>query len=67
MTNMSLRLNCERCGRFTDYEAVSKRADGSALVVCDRCGKRHGSDSVFFVDLHSTYRRAEDGTLLEEP
>jgi uncharacterized Zn finger protein len=61
-----LRVNCERCGRFTEYEVEQKRADGTALVSCVECGKRHGEDSVMFVDLSQTYRRDESGVLRDE-
>lgn len=66
MTNQDLRLNCENCGRFTEYEVEKERADGSQLVRCDDCGKRHGEDSIYFVDLHETYPRDESGALLDE-
>lgn len=66
MTNQDLRLNCEKCGRFTEYEVVKERADGTQLVKCDGCGKRHGEQSIFFVDLHKTYPRDESGALLDE-
>lgn len=65
MTNQDLRVNCERCGQFQEYEVEKERADGSLLVRCAECGKRHGDDSVMFVDLHRTYRRDESGALLE--
>lgn len=66
MTNQDLRLNCERCGAFTEYEVEQERADGTKLVRCDGCGKRHGEDSIFFVDLHETYLRDESGQLMDE-
>ncbi|AGM11183.1 hypothetical protein M197_gp18 [Haloarcula hispanica tailed virus 2] len=66
MPNRDLRVNCERCGRFTEYEVEKRRADGSALVRCAECGKRHGEDSIYHVDLERAYRRDESGALVED-
>lgn len=64
--NKDLRLNCEKCGQFTEYDVEKERADGTQLVRCAECGKRHGEESVMFVDLHETYPRDESGALLDE-
>jgi uncharacterized Zn finger protein len=66
MTNMDCRLNCIDCGRFTEYTVEQTRADRSLLVRCAECDKRHGEDSIMFVDLHRTYPRDESGRLAEE-
>lgn len=64
MTNYQLRLNCERCGRFTEY--ASKTGDPDSVVRCDECGKKHSTDSVYMADLHRTYQRDESGALVED-
>jgi len=66
MTDKDLRLNCENCGRFTEYELEQERADGTELVRCAECGKRHGEASIMFVDLQETYPRDESGALIDE-
>lgn len=66
MTRRDLRVNCERCGQFQEYEAEKEAADGSLIVRCAACGKRHSDASLYTVDLHRTYRRDESGELLED-
>lgn len=60
-----LRLNCNDCGSFTEYD---RRTDDPKTVVrCGECGKRHSSDSVWMVDTATSYERDEAGVLLEDP
>lgn len=60
---MELRLNCTRCGAFTEY---GRRDDDPGTVVrCDACGKRHSTDSVFMVDPDRRHERDEAGTLTD--
>ena len=61
-----LRLNCNDCGAFEEYEVEKMASDGSVIVRCHECGKRHSDDSVYMVDADRDYERAEDGTLLED-
>lgn len=58
-----LRLNCHRCGDFTDYHR--KNDDPQTVIRCGGCGKKHSTDSIFMVDLNRDYDRDESGTLLE--
>lgn len=63
---MLLRLNCTKCGEFQAYEVEQATSDGSQIVRCDECGKRHSDDSVYMVDPDRQYERDEAGNLLEE-
>lgn len=56
------RLNCTRCNRFTAFER-----EGKTVIKCGTCGKRHSNNSLFVVRANKRYERDEDGTLLEEP
>jgi len=55
------RLNCERCGQFTEFQNESK-----AVVRCGDCAKRHSVDSLHMVEPDKTYHRDETGELHEE-
>lgn len=59
-----LRLNCHKCGAFTEYER--RKNDPKTVVRCGGCGKKHSTDSIFMVNPVKDYDRAEDGTLIEE-
>jgi uncharacterized Zn finger protein len=60
------RLNCTKCGRFTQYEVEQETADGGYIVRCESCGKRHGDTNIHTVDLSRRYKRDEAGNLLED-
>lgn len=60
-----LLLNCNDCGTFTDYSRNDE--DPKTVVLCDECGKRHSTDSVFMVDPDRSYERDEAGVLLQDP
>jgi len=59
-----LKLNCTRCGQFTD--AHQKRDDPSTVVRCNQCSKKHSDDSLYMVDPNRKYKRDETGQLIED-
>jgi len=59
-----LRLDCERCAAFTEYERDDENRE---MVYCDGCGKKHSSGSLYRIDPHADYPRDESGELLEKP
>lgn len=54
-----IRLNCTRCGAFTDFDKESDH-----VVRCAACGKRHSTDSLHGIFEGATYERDEAGNLL---
>lgn len=67
MADYDLQLNCTKCGAFVEYLLEQKAADGSQIVRCDECGKRHSDENIYMVDRDRRYERDEAGNLLEEP
>lgn len=63
MVELELRLNCTRCGEFTEYYDESR---DNAVVRCEECDKRHSDMSLMMVDPDRRYRRDEAGTLVED-
>lgn len=55
MTELVFRLNCTRCGAFTEYE------EDKNSVYCEDCGKKHSHESTFAVNPEKDYPRDEAG------
>lgn len=65
MSGKHLRLNCNRCVRFTRYDEEQTASDGTVIVRCGRCGKRNSDANIHMVDPNRRFARDESGELLE--
>ena len=65
MNRHELRLNCNRCGSFEEYDR--KETDPESVARCVGCGKKHSTDSVYMVDPDRRYDRDESGALIDAP
>ncbi len=57
------KLNCERCGEFTDWYLDE---DNKNVVRCENCDKRHSRNSIYSIDSNKEYKRNQQGELLED-
>ena len=62
MSRLVFRLNCTRCGEFTEYH---HEEETNHIVLCADCYKRHGTASTFAVKPGKSYSRDEAGELME--
>jgi hypothetical protein len=59
-----MRLDCISCAQFMDFYQAD--ADPAGVVRCKECEKGHSDSHLYMIDTTRTYRRNENGTLIEE-